>query len=335
MNQIEQNAEQGVLFFRRTLLSDRVARAEAEERIRKESSAGVAAPTVRQTERIGPTFSLIVGTLGRVRELEKLLDSLVGQSETEFEVIVIDQNPDSRLAFLPGRYDGKLNLRLVRHPSSGISAARNAGLHLAGGEFCAFPDDDCVYPAGVLERIRKKFEETGADGLSLRVTDSRGRCSAGGFMGHRESRISRSNVWRCAVSPGLFFRRNVLLRCGGFDESLGVGAPGECFSAEDSELVLRLLREGRKIHYLPSLTIGHPAPSWTGNFLRAYRYGLGMGRVLADYDYSFLQVCRYAFWQHLRSVQRLCQGRVRQARWHWNMGMGRLAGFCRRNRGRL
>ena len=75
MNQIEQNAEQGVLFFRRTLLSDRVARAESEERIRKESSAGVAAPTVRQTERIGPTFSLIVGTLGRVRELEKLLDS--------------------------------------------------------------------------------------------------------------------------------------------------------------------------------------------------------------------------------------------------------------------
>jgi len=215
MNQIEQNAEQGVLFFRRTLLSDRIARAESEERIRKESSAGVAVPTARQTERIGPTFSLIVGTLGRVRELEKLLDSLVGQSETEFEVIVIDQNPDSRLAFLPGRYDGKLNLRLVRHPASGISAARNAGLHLAGGEFCAFPDDDCVYPAGVLERIRKKFEETGADGLSLRVTDSRGRCSAGGFMGHRESRISRSNVWRCAVSPGLFFRRNVLLRCGG------------------------------------------------------------------------------------------------------------------------
>ncbi len=291
--------------------------------------------TPRSSETERPSFSLIAGTLGRVRELETLLESLAVQENVDFEVLVVDQNPDCRLAFLEERYGERMRLRVFRRPASGISAARNFGLHHARGEFCAFPDDDCVYPAGILAEVQKKFRETGADGLSLRVTDCVGHCSAGGFMSRSEREVSRSNVWRCAVSPGLFFRRSVLMQCGGFDESLGVGAPGECFSAEDSELVLRLLREGRKIRYLARPVILHPLPSWTGNVQRAFRYGVGMGRVLADYDYSVPQVFRYALWQYLRCIQRLLCGRFRQARWHWNMAMGRLSGFFRRSAGRL
>ncbi len=42
-------------------------------------------------------FSLIVATLGRTDELIAFLESLVAQSERNFEVIVVDQNPDERL----------------------------------------------------------------------------------------------------------------------------------------------------------------------------------------------------------------------------------------------
>lgn len=42
-------------------------------------------------------ISLVVATLGRTAELQKLFQSLNGQSRSDFEVILVDQNADNRL----------------------------------------------------------------------------------------------------------------------------------------------------------------------------------------------------------------------------------------------
>lgn len=45
-----------------------------------------------------PRFSLIVATIGRTAEFSVLLESLAGQETRDFELIVVDQNPDDRLS---------------------------------------------------------------------------------------------------------------------------------------------------------------------------------------------------------------------------------------------
>jgi GT2 family glycosyltransferase len=45
-------------------------------------------------------ISLVVATLGRTVQLDRLFESLARQDFTDFEVIVVDQNPDDRLEYL-------------------------------------------------------------------------------------------------------------------------------------------------------------------------------------------------------------------------------------------
>ena len=43
------------------------------------------------------TFSIVIPTIGREKELEKLLESIKQQNYKKFEVIIVDQNQDNRL----------------------------------------------------------------------------------------------------------------------------------------------------------------------------------------------------------------------------------------------
>ena len=102
-----------------------------------------------------PAVSLIVATLNRVAELERLLASLDGQTVEHFEVIIVDQNPDDRLAGTLARHP-KLNLVHLRC-RPGASRARNVGLRAARGNIIGFPDDDCWYPENVLKVVTEWF----------------------------------------------------------------------------------------------------------------------------------------------------------------------------------
>jgi glycosyltransferase involved in cell wall biosynthesis len=100
-------------------------------------------------------FSLIVATINRYDELSFLLASLLDQTACDFELIVVDQNPDDRLGPLLQQWLQDARQRssntnnaphLVHlHALPGLSKARNLGLEHATGDIIAFPDDDCWY----------------------------------------------------------------------------------------------------------------------------------------------------------------------------------------------
>src|SRR5271166_3162469 len=99
--------------------------------------------------------SLIVATVNRVAELDRLLTSLDRQTYKEFEVIVVDQNPNDRLVPLLAKHP-RLSIKHLRC-ERGLSRARNAGLQVAKGEIVAIPDDDCWYPDRLLESVTAWF----------------------------------------------------------------------------------------------------------------------------------------------------------------------------------
>ncbi len=89
--------------------------------------------------------SLIVATVGRTQELNRLLESIAAQSLTSLELIIVDQNADDRVKELLEDSEYPFLCFHVRSPR-GLSRARNVGINLASGRIFCFPDDDCWYP---------------------------------------------------------------------------------------------------------------------------------------------------------------------------------------------
>ena len=177
-------------------------------------------------------FSLIVPTLGRVDPLERLLASVNAQSHRDFDVAVVDQNPDDRLAPLLERYAGQFTLRRFTS-DRGARGPRNAGLLHSTGDVVAFPDDDCWYPPDLLERVAARLAaEPGLDGIT-------GRPAGDPYWDAAAGPINPFNVWKRGIEFTLFLRRRLVDRVGILDKALGPGSGTPFWAAEGSDYLLR------------------------------------------------------------------------------------------------
>lgn len=198
-------------------------------------------------------FALILATVGRTVELNRLFDTLAAQSYRDFEVIVVDQNCDDRL--LPvlhrARYLG-LILRHLRHSPPNLALARNAGIAAANARWIGFPDDDCWYQPQTLARIAlrtRRFDRP--QGIVTRWVEQDPAHTPAALSWERSSRFRDLPV----SSITLFFHRELLDRIGGFDGRLGVG---QWFGAgEETDIVLRALRAGARLVYEPGALVHH------------------------------------------------------------------------------
>jgi glycosyltransferase involved in cell wall biosynthesis len=235
--------------------------------------------------------SLIVATLGeRPGDLCSLLSSLAPQADHLREVIVVDQNPDpQRIPALLAHFARCIPVRCVRS-EPGLSRARNQGLPLASGSIVAFPDDDCVYPAGLLEWVVKWFQSSERyDLLAVGVKDADG-VSSGNRWPQSRCDIRPINAFRTTFSSSLFVRKGVAVTQR-FDEGLGVGSGTPNGSGEETDYVLRLLKAGARARFDRTRNIIHPRRdmlSGTGTAARASSYGFGMGHLLRVHSLAAL-----------------------------------------------
>jgi glycosyltransferase involved in cell wall biosynthesis len=101
-----------------------------------------------------PSISVIVTVFNRERYIEQALESILSQTLTSLELIVVDDgSTDSTVERVLGFSDPRL--RLIRHERNlGIPAARNSGLCAAEGEFVAWLDsDDVALPTRLEQQI--------------------------------------------------------------------------------------------------------------------------------------------------------------------------------------
>src|SRR5829696_2800034 len=227
-------------------------------------------------------FSLILPTIERTDEIQCFLASLYAQTYRDFEVIVVDQNPDDRLTPVLAPYVDEFPITRLRTDTRGASRARNLGLKHISGDIVAFPDDDCWYPPGLLAAVAQFFlNHPERDGLTGRPTDADGSPVRGGFD-TKPGLLDRINVWRRGIEFTIFLRRECTQETW-FDEDLGVGAGTAWGAGEEKDYLLRLLDGGASIHYDPKLVVVHSptVPPYNDKAVRkAYAYGCGMGRVL-------------------------------------------------------
>lgn len=92
--------------------------------------------------------SVIVPAYNVADRLPVCIDSLLAQTETDFEVIIVDDGSTDRTAIVADAFAIQdQRVRCLRQDNAGVSAARNRGLNAARGMFVAFADaDDYVEP---------------------------------------------------------------------------------------------------------------------------------------------------------------------------------------------
>jgi len=276
------------------------------------------------------SIDLVLATYERTTELARFLDHLAAQTYRDFRLLVVDQNRDHRLEPVLAPFQGAFPLRRLRS-KRGLSRARNAALPLVDAEIVGFPDDDCWYAPGLLQRVADLFgSNPDWDGLAGRSFDELGRSSHQVLPGRRPRSVERSNVFAVAASFTMFLRSPVVGRLGPFDESLGVGAGTPWGSAEDTDYLLRAIAAGLRVRYVPSLRVGHSQVRRAGaaDVIRAGGlYAQGQGRVLRKHGYPRWYLAYSCSRALAAGGLAAITGRSGRARFHAAVARGRVRGW--------
>jgi glycosyltransferase involved in cell wall biosynthesis len=231
-------------------------------------------------------FSLIVTTRGRTEEVTRLFRSLKDQTLQDFEVIVSDQNDDDRLVPVLKPWIAELKVTHVRS-SGGASSGRNRGIDEATGEILSFPDDDCAFPADLLERVANFFQSHPEYGyLSGRSYADDGRDSVSKHARHA-SAIDKMTVLSQCIEFAIFIR-SAALGAMRFDPGMGPGSPGLWQCDEGPDLMLRLEATGVRGFYDPEFGAWHPRPIRRYDekeISRSYKYACATGYFFRKHHY--------------------------------------------------
>ena len=112
-----------------------------------------------------PFLSIILPTYNRKYCISRMIDSVLMQSFSDFELIIIDDgSTDGTFEMLEEKYQDR-RIRLTRQENGGVSSARNLGISLAKGEYITFVDSDDYLLDGFFEDMFEKIQQLQCDVL--------------------------------------------------------------------------------------------------------------------------------------------------------------------------
>lgn len=277
------------------------------------------------------SVSLVLATVGRTDQLRRCLDSLVAQDDQDFEVLVVDQNPDDRLVPLLRAYEtSRFALRHLRMAVPSLSGARNLGIAAATGEIVGFPDDDCWYEPETIAAVQNAFDEgSTVDGVVACWVEqmlASGRGVPSGELSLHDWRNYRGGD---ASSISLFLKKSLLDKLGGFDQRLGVG---RWFgAAEEIDLVLRALEDGAHLSHVGSARVHHafgqqPTSISLQQCNAARRRARGTGAIYSKHRLSVWILVRGLFAPAIKPLMRLQFSKAVHGGF---VGLGRLEGYLK------
>jgi glycosyltransferase involved in cell wall biosynthesis len=223
------------------------------------------------------TFSLIVATCGRDKEVNRLLQSFV-QQEYDLQLVniyIIDQNDKIDLKPIIEKYTSVLNIHYIHSLRKGLSFNRNIGLKEADGDIIAFPDDDCTYYPDTLKKVNDAFDELKDAKLILgQIIDrSSGKKIIRKWPDYQIS-LNYYNFYTKFSSITIFVKNEGEKML--FDEKLGSGEYlGSC---EDADYIIQDLKKKHSVYYTPNIHVWHPNQN-SLNFSneKIASYGRGFG----------------------------------------------------------
>lgn len=200
-----------------------------------------------ESERI----SVVMPLYNKEAEVERALRSIIEQSLTPGEIIVVDDGSTDGSRAIVERIiaeNPEAGIRLITQQNSGVSAARNRGIAEAKGEYIALLDADDAWLTGYLAevcRLMEYYPDADAYSTAFDIVSGTKHVAAStptteGYIDIAEEALQH----RYPIIPSTAtLRREAVLRAGGFPEGMRIG--------EDQWLWVKMVQQGAKFCFSP------------------------------------------------------------------------------------
>jgi GT2 family glycosyltransferase len=247
--------------------------------------------------------SIIICTANRCKSLEKTLISLQGSTYSNIEIAIVDASDNADVDSLVHRVISlyPFELKLLKVAQKNISVSRNVGIKNTTGEIIFFLDDDAIAPLNWVEEMLNVYQRNGnyCAGVGGTVRDMtrsgypfqfyRGITNTYSVTlsvrdaGSIEHNNAEGPWYSGLMGTNSSYRRQCLNEIGNYDEFFE-------YFLDETDVCLRLIQAGYKIHYSDAVVDHYPQPShnrldpihltcWypltknTAYFLLKYSYG--------------------------------------------------------------
>ncbi|MFN0158678.1 MAG: glycosyltransferase family 2 protein [Bacteroidota bacterium] len=181
-----------------------------------------------------PLISIILCTFNRKRTLPAAIDSVLCQTHSDWELVIVDDGSRDGTERILKRYAQKEpRIRFIRQSNKGLALARNAGIRLARGRYVTFLDSDDEYtPRHIAKRMKFLRSHPDVDAVlgGMKIIGP----VVQRFVPDVDHPGKRIHVSRCHAAGTLVVTRTILRALGGFRRL--------AFS-EDYDMIKRLQRK--------------------------------------------------------------------------------------------
>lgn len=223
-------------------------------------------------------YSIIVPVFNRPDEVDELLQSLVGQTLKDFEVVIVEDGSEKPCKDVCDKYAGKIDLKYFMKKNSGPGQSRNYGAERANGEYLIVLDSDVVLPEDYLKAVDDELRREPADAFggpdcahdSFTETQKAISYSMTSFFttgGIRGGKKKLDKFYPRSFNMGI--RRDVYMRLGGFSKMR---------FGEDIDFSIRIFKAGCRCRLFPEAWVWHKRRTDMRKFFRQV-YNSGIARV--------------------------------------------------------
>lgn len=187
-------------------------------------------------------YSVIIPLYNKEKYIAKAIESVLSQTYTSFELIVVnDGSTDQSLKVVKSIPDTYGRIKIIDHPNSGVSVARNNGVKAASYDYIAFLDADDWWHCDFLKSMKELIDDFPAAGIYASayysVKNRKPRLSKFGFDHNYRGYINYFETyshawWMPLTSISVVIPKKTFTNLDGFKPSLKFG--------EDVDLWLRI-----------------------------------------------------------------------------------------------
>lgn len=162
-----------------------------------------------------PFFSIVIATYNRANLVKRALNSLISQTETDWEAIIVDDGSiDNTYEQIFPYIRDYAKIRYVRKTHSGVVQSKNEGILLSNGKFVSFLDSDDEYSPNHL-KSRKRIL---LDNPTIKFLYGGVEIIGNQYVPDRFDYSKRIHLNECVIGGAFFIERQSLISLGGFSE---------------------------------------------------------------------------------------------------------------------
>ena len=184
-------------------------------------------------------FSVIIPTYNRKEILTRAIDSLISQTEKNWEAIIVDDGSnDNTFSHISSYLEKDKRIKYIRQENVGAALAKNKGIVSASGKFLTFLDSDDEYLTTHLESRKEILMKN----TSVQFLYGGIKIIGSPFVPDRFDNQQKIHLDDCVIGGTFFIERNLLISLKGFKDIL-IGEDAELFDRLSCSKVAKLKTE--------------------------------------------------------------------------------------------